>query len=458
MAFTNIPPNLQDIFYSITDRVAKLETGPSQAMDYAQSAQSTAIYSQSVATDAQTQAIAAGIQANWAAAQATWASTQATQAQTSANGKNTITYSASTPSGSGKVTGDVWFQYQSPSMNIIGQWVWNGSSWQVSPIANTVIANLDAGKITTGTITSIEYNNGSGTFRVTPAGALTASSATITGTIYGTAGYFGTSPNYWSISSSGFTGTGSATITGGTINGSAINVPQSSPKFQVDSSGNLTATSATITGSVTATSGTIGGFTIGSTYLYAGSLITLNSDGTISTSGTTYTKYLVVNSASIGSYNLAVSGNGYVSGTWEATGNMTAYAYFYNPGHITTGSSANAFLNSSTGLLARSTASSQRYKTNIVNLSTVSYLDPKALYDLPVRAFKFKNDYLPTTDARSGVLVPGFIAEEVASIYPVAVDTNENKQPENWNDRMIIPAMLALIQEQNERIKILEGK
>ena len=449
MAFTNIPPNLQDIFYSITDRVAKLETGPNQAMDYAQSAQSTAIYSQSVATDAQTQAIAAGIQANWAAAQATWASTQATQAQTSANGKNTITYSASTPSGSGKVTGDVWFQYQSPSMNIIGQWVWNGSSWQVSPIANTVIANLDAGKITTGTITSIEYNNGSGTFRVTPAGALTASSATITGTIYGTAGYFGTSPNYWSISSSGFTGTGSATITGGTINGSAINVPQSSPKFQVDSSGNLTATSATITGSVTATGGTIGGFTIASTYLQS-SYITLNSDGTITTSGTSYLKYVTINGATLSTYVLAANGDGTISGQWSVGG------YLYNPGYISTTGAANMRINTISGLIAY-TSSVRAHKLEIKNqqipVESIMALKPSSYVD------KFEADEKGTTAGLPRYL--GLIAEDVDAIpvlKDLLVDRKATGELMGINYDRIAVALIPMLQEHEARLNKLEGK
>ena len=111
---------------------------------------------------------------------------------------------------------------------------------------------------------------------------------------------------------------------------------------------------------------------------------------------------------------------------------------------------------STTGQLRRSTASSERYKTDIVNLNDVPELDPKALYDLPVRAFRFKNGYLPETDDRFGVLVPGFIAEEMDAIYPAAADYTEGV--ETWNDRIIIPAMLALIQDQDARIKALEGE
>ena len=75
----------------------------------------------------------------------------------------------------------------------------------------------------------------------------------------------------------------------------------SSAPFRVDMSGNLTATSATITGTITATAGTIGGFTIGATTITATNL-TLTSGaantanitvGTGSTAGG-------LNSASVG--------------------------------------------------------------------------------------------------------------------------------------------------------------
>ena len=63
MAFVNLPANLQDIFYSITDRIAKLETGPNQAAYDAQSAQSSAQFAYEYAISAQSVATAAEVQA-----------------------------------------------------------------------------------------------------------------------------------------------------------------------------------------------------------------------------------------------------------------------------------------------------------------------------------------------------------------------------------------------------------
>ena len=68
----------------------------------------------------------------------------------SADGKNTITWSANAANGSGIKAGDTWFQ--TASGLIVGQWEWSGSAWTVHTIDSLLIANLDAGKITTGTL------------------------------------------------------------------------------------------------------------------------------------------------------------------------------------------------------------------------------------------------------------------------------------------------------------------
>ena len=92
-----------------------------------------------------------------------------------------------------------------------------------------------------------------------------------------------------------------------------------------------------------------------------------------------------------------------------------------------------------------------RVKENIVNLVDVQELDPKALLSLPVRAFTYKAEHLGEDDDRFGVLVPGFIAEEVDQVYPIAADYDPNG-PINWNDRYIIPGMLALTQDLYKKI------
>jgi len=77
--------------------------------------------------------------------------------------------------------------------------------------------------------------------------------------------------------------------------------------------------------------------------------------------------------------------------------------------------------------------------------------------DLPVRAFTYREDYLSESDSRFGALIPGFIAEEVDAVYPVAADY-ENGEVESWNDRMIVPGLLALIQDLYKEVQILKGE
>ncbi len=52
--------------------------------------------------------------------------------------------------------------------------------------------------------------------------------------------------------------------------------------------------------------------------------------------------------------------------------------------------------------------------------------------------------------------VPGFYAEDVYKQYPEGVIFNEDGQIEDWNYRTMIPAMMKVIQDQNERINTLE--
>ena len=311
----------------------------------------------------------------------------------------------------------------------------------------------------------------------------------------GLAGFNSGGSATFSISASTGAAVFSGSVTGSTITGGTLNIAGNAI---IDASGFLTATGATITGAITATSGsftgsifstsgTIGGFAITSTYIgNVGATFYINSSN-----GNAQFNNLFINAGS-GTTGITLSNGGNISmnggdlnmatgdinsagtvagstitssGTITASGNIVANAdvnlsssselrvpYAYS---TTTANAATVWI-STTGQLRRSTASSERYKTDIVNLNDVPELDPKALYDLPVRAFRFKDGYLPETDDRFGVLVPGFIAEEMDAIYPAAADYTEGV--ETWNDRMIIPAMLALIQDQDARIKALEGE
>lgn len=121
----------------------------------------------------------------------------------------------------------------------------------------------------------------------------------------------------------------------------------------------------------------------------------------------------------------------------------------------TSSSGANMLIATSPlGFLYRSTASSGRWKNSIEELT--GELDASKLLELPVHKFKFNNDYLDENDQRYDTFVPGFIAEEVAEIYPIAAEKDADGLPSDWNSRLIIPPMLKLIQDQAQKITELE--
>lgn len=100
----------------------------------------------------------------------------------------------------------------------------------------------------------------------------------------------------------------------------------------------------------------------------------------------------------------------------------------------------------------RRTSSSRKVKKHIksVDKSVINY---ESLYDLPIRQFEFKDGI--NGSGIDGVQI-GFIADEVAKIFPNAALRNKDGEPSNWTERTIIPAMLKLIQEQHTEIENLK--
>lgn len=120
-----------------------------------------------------------------------------------------------------------------------------------------------------------------------------------------------------------------------------------------------------------------------------------------------------------------------------------------------TGSSANAYIHPSNYKVGLVSGSSRRYKHDIGEIKEAT-LDPHRLYDLPIVQFVYNDGYLIKEDERNGKTLPGFIVEDMENIYPIAVDHDAEGRPTNWTDRFLIPAMLALIQEQHEEIEALK--
>lgn len=111
----------------------------------------------------------------------------------------------------------------------------------------------------------------------------------------------------------------------------------------------------------------------------------------------------------------------------------------------------------SNGVFGRSTSSSQRYKRDIM-IADID--DLKCLYDLPIKKFKYKNDYIAADDELYDKYLYGFIVEDLESILPCAVQHTNDEDgaviPEMWNSNIIVPSLLKLIQDLNTRLKNIE--
>lgn len=107
--------------------------------------------------------------------------------------------------------------------------------------------------------------------------------------------------------------------------------------------------------------------------------------------------------------------------------------------------------------IRQGSGSARKWKREIADL-TDETLDPRKLYDLPVRQFYWDEEHKDFGED----LKIGLIADEVGEYYPVAVcyDVDENGEVFecNWNDRYITPAMLKLIQDQHKDIEELKAQ
>ena len=112
--------------------------------------------------------------------------------------------------------------------------------------------------------------------------------------------------------------------------------------------------------------------------------------------------------------------------------------------------------NSSTYHFGHYTGSSERFKNRISDVEEPA-LDPHRLYDTKICQYKYNTDYLSNPcDCRYDRFVIGFIAEDLETVYPVAVDKDDSGMIMDWNYKYVIPPMLALIQEQHKDIELLK--
>lgn len=124
---------------------------------------------------------------------------------------------------------------------------------------------------------------------------------------------------------------------------------------------------------------------------------------------------------------------------------------FYNLTHVTSG--GHMVFASDGATVAYLASSSKRYKDHV---SDMTIEEAEKILAIPVIWFKYKKGYLDPSDSLNDKKLPGFYAEDVYNIFPEATQLNEAGEPEDWNFRVIIPAMMKVIQNQNEKITVLE--
>ena len=112
----------------------------------------------------------------------------------------------------------------------------------------------------------------------------------------------------------------------------------------------------------------------------------------------------------------------------------------------------NCYIDMHTSQLSRFSSSSERYKILGAELSK-KFIDN--LYNIKPIMARYKDGYLDEHDERVGIDFPMFNADDVDKYFPLAVDHIDGK-PENWNERIMVPAMFAMLKQQKSEIDNLK--
>jgi len=304
----------------------------------------------------------------------------------------------------------------------------------------SIRAAVFRGNITTGaTITGGTMNIG-GNAIIDASGLLTATGATITGTINATAGYFGTVSNGFSISSTGLVGVGSGIIVGGTITTSS----GSNSVSLVGSSNSLTFKN--------------GGSNVGHIVPLSSNGVIMHYGATADGSGGTFPQMFV------GSANASMSASSTHSvGVSTSIGiNLTASSGGINLNSqtnysgIATGSGTDVVCVTTGSRLALK-SSSERFKKNIQYISTDGWLD-KVLLMQPI-TYQTNDDFVVGDEPNESQI--GFLAEDIADIgggLEKAVVLDPLGDPFSLSyDRLTVFLMLA-IKELKAEIDQLKGE
>lgn len=320
-------------------------------------------------------------------------------------------------------------------------------------------------------------------FYVTADGTLHASGVNVSGAIKATTGFIGSTNGStgWTITSTGLeTTSGSVvlngttgTISGATITGGTLQTSTDSNRIEITKNASNVGT-ITFYSSGTSNPGRI---SVDNPFSSVGKLTISGPD-----SNSVLHSYIelsdlggnpnvnIVAGPSIGTLFLQ-SGSIFLDGVLKRSGVGTIHVgdegiggyklqvnddfYAYHGAVVqTVAHNANAWLNSTTGRLARST-SSLRYKTGIedqdIPAQSILLLEPKSFFD--------KNEYLENPENASKIL--GLIAEDVAQIpvlKDLIVDYDSEGRPDAIAYSALAVAMIPLLKEINNRLNSIEQR
>ena len=423
MSYINLPTSLDQMFNDLGDRLSRVETGYNGPQVSADAAQGTAVQASTQATIAQAQATVA-LQAAQAAYAAGAQSIQIS-AQTIVNSSNQLT-----------------------AMNTNGITVYSGAS--ATSGARVVMNSAGIAGFNTYGVTTFAIDASSGAVSTT--GAVFTSS-TISG------GSLNINGNAI-IDTSGY-----LTATGATITGT------------------IYATSGSFTGSISSTSGSIGGWTLSSSRLYNGSSY-LDSTGSIYlTGGITTLSPINISPASGYSYINALQSYNYflyssygVTSGWSPSSDNTYYlglssykwkAVYSNTGTIQTSDARQKtdIADSVLGLQFINSLHPISYKWIVGSNDAVLDEDGK-----PIVTGKDENNH----DTYKTISVPGrrthwgFLAQEVKQAVDksgiedfagwVLDDVNDSNSPQGLRYEQFIAPLTKAVQELSARLDKLEGK
>lgn len=165
------------------------------------------------------------------------------------------------------------------------------------------------------------------------------------------------------------------------------------------------------------------------------------------------------NMVTINGVDLKANGNGFVidggvkiRNPLSGFGDATNFFCLENMGNITDGTHLGI---NSDGMVIKVPSSSLRYKSI---RTTVKEEELEELYRTKVVWAKYKEGYLDKNDSRYDKLMPMFLAEDMERRFPIAVNHLPDGKPEDWNYRIMIPSMFAMIKFNHEKIKELKSE